>query len=128
MELTSGALKLVNLKEAAGYMEENLRERIWKLDVMHTHSLYSTLEAKDVQDTIRLLYDYYGMFVDMGVGKHVPLNKVGQLNRKQKKWYSKTIYREVARLADYVAKQTGLRMSEVTAKVAESGKSGSIFL
>lgn len=107
-------------------MEENLKERIWKLDVMHTHALYSELEAKDVQDTIRLLYNYYGMFVDMGVGKGVALNKVGQLNRRQKKWYSKTIYREVARLADYVAKQTGLRMSEVTAQVGEAGKAGEI--
>jgi len=73
-----------------------------------------------VQEVI-VKFMQYGRFVDMGVGKGMPIgsqrklgkkqysknrNGSGQLlshNRKSKPWYSKTKYREIARLRELMA-------------------------
>lgn len=62
---------------------------------------------------VKFLYQYYGMFSDMGVGKGVSLNEVkdlsssrrleGQLlgnRRRPKKWYTKPLAYQVKRLAE----------------------------
>lgn len=119
MEITPGTIEL---QKAAQYMAENLAESIWKRDVMHTHALYAEIDWNVVADTIHILYNYYGMFPDMGVGKGVSISEVrgGNHNRKRKVWYSITMYREVARLAEKVAEMTGLRTSEVVGRVSEA--------
>jgi predicted HAD superfamily Cof-like phosphohydrolase len=68
-------------------------------------------------DKLHLLYNYYGAFVDMGVGRGQPLGEVryakasqrltGIKARRAKKWYSVTITAEVNTLADLLMKHYG---------------------
>lgn len=117
MEVSPG---IIELQKAAKYIADNLAESVWKKNVMHSHDLYSSINWKLVENTIHILYNYYGLFPELGVGKGVPLGMVGYKGlRKPKKWYSKTIYREVARLAEYTARVTGLRVSEVVGEISE---------
>lgn len=67
---------------------------------------------------ISLLFEYYGRFVDMGVGKGVKIGDVkesatsrrlsGKMlgnRRRPKKWYSKTFHAEVMKLGEIFAKE-----------------------
>ncbi|MDD4554032.1 MAG: hypothetical protein PHP04_07525 [Bacteroidales bacterium] len=71
---------------------------------------------------ISLLFEYYGRFVDMGVGKGVKIGDVkesaasrklsGKMlgnRRRPKKWYSKTFHAEVMKLSEIFAKEYGHR-------------------
>lgn len=107
MELNAALRELY--KGWAEVTENELAKSMWKKDVMHTHSLYASLDHKLLQDGIHIMYNYYGMFPDMGVGKGVGLGDVRDTDngRRPKKWYSKTFYREVARLGELVAEMMG---------------------
>ena len=72
---------------------------------------------------ISLLFEYYGRFVDMGVGKGVKIGNVkesadsrrlsGKMlgnRRRPKKWYSKTFHAEVMKLSEIFAKEYGHRI------------------
>ncbi|MDP1620772.1 MAG: hypothetical protein Q8M08_00390 [Bacteroidales bacterium] len=67
---------------------------------------------------ITLLFEYYGRFVDMGVGRGVKIGDVkesatsrrlsGKMlgnRRRPKKWYSKTFHAEVMKLSEIFAKE-----------------------
>lgn len=71
---------------------------------------------------IILLFEYYGRFVDMGVGKGVKIGDVKESaasrklsgnmlgnRRRPKKWYSKTFHAEVMKLSEIFAKEYGHR-------------------
>jgi len=71
---------------------------------------------------ITLLFEYYGRFVDMGVGKGVKIGDVkesaasrklsGKMlgnRRRSKKWYSQTFHAEVMKLSEIFAKEYGHR-------------------
>ena len=71
---------------------------------------------------ISLIFEYYGRFVDMGVGKGVKIGDVkesaasrklsGKMlgnRRLPKKWYSKTFHAEVMKLSEIFAKEYGHR-------------------
>ena len=71
---------------------------------------------------ITLLFEYYGRFIDMGVGKGVKIGDVkesitsrklsGKMlgnRRRPKKWYSKTFHAEVMKLSEIFAKEYGHR-------------------
>ena len=71
---------------------------------------------------ISLLFEYYGRFVDMGVGKGIKIGDVkesitsrkifGKMlgnRRRPKKWYSKTFHAEVMKLSEIFAKEYGHR-------------------
>jgi hypothetical protein len=71
---------------------------------------------------ITFLFEYYGRFVDMGVGKGVKIGDVkesaasrklsGKMlgnRRRPKKWYSKTFHAEVMKLSEIFAKEYGHR-------------------
>jgi hypothetical protein len=56
---------------------------------------------------IEFAFNYYGKFVDMGVGRGVTLEDVGSpgINRKPKPWYSRTFYSEVQKLVKIMAEK-----------------------
>ncbi len=71
---------------------------------------------------ITLLFEYYGRFVDMGVGKGIKIGDVkesagsrklsGKMlgnRRRPKKWYSKTFHAEVMKLSEIFAREYGHR-------------------
>ena len=56
---------------------------------------------------IEFAFNYYGKFVDMGVGKGVSLEDVGHAytTRKPKPWYSRSFYAEVQKLGRLMAEK-----------------------
>lgn len=120
MEMTKGT---IDLMKAAKVIADTLAESVWKKDLMQTHALYASIDHHLVGETIHILYNHYGMMQDMGVGRHVPIDMVGYKGqRKPVKWYSKTMYRQVARLAEYVAEQLGVDAQRIIGTVGEGGR------
>jgi hypothetical protein len=102
--------QLIELYKAWGAITvENLRESAMKKDVHDSLSLIDSIEWNLVEDAIHVMYNYYGMFPDMGVGKGVPISEVRSSDNKRrpKKWYSKQMYREVARLSEILGDYFG---------------------
>lgn len=73
-----------------------------------------------------LSYNYYGMFVDMGVGRGTKLANVGQNKtdkrdlqlkkgqiRQRKVWYSRAIGKQVVRLASILAEKYGISAENI---------------
>ena len=55
---------------------------------------------------IEFAFHYYGKFVDMGVGKGIPLGVAGLNNKRvAKKWYSPSFAHQVKRLAEIMAEK-----------------------
>ena len=85
------------------------------LSASFSKTILGTTKGENI--VIRLKFNYYGKFVDMGVGKGVKIadvreNKTARyLNgrmtgnrRRPKKWYSKTLYSQTAVLRDILAR------------------------
>lgn len=108
--------------KAAGYIVDNLLESIDKKGAVDTMALFQSVNWKLVQEGIMIQYNYYGMFVDMGVTPHRTLSEVRNIGKgKIKDWYTPTIHREIARLAQAIAEHTGTLASAHVASVAEGG-------
>ena len=56
-------------------------------------------------EKIEFTFNYYGKFVDMGVGKGVKMGQSGKGSRNPKPWYSKTFYSEVKRLGEILSQK-----------------------
>lgn len=60
---------------------------------------------------VQFAFNFYGKFLDMGVGKYVTLDNrdhlksLGLTTRTQKEWYSKLFFAEVQRLKEILAKE-----------------------
>ena len=86
---------------------------------------------------ITLLFEYYGRFVDIGVGRGVKIGDVkesatsrrlsGKMlgnRRRPKKWYSKTFHAEVMKLSEIFAKEYGHRgVMAITENVSDKSMS-----
>lgn len=57
-----------------------------------THLLWHS--AGNLQK-VQFMYNYYGKFVDMGVGRGVKLTDTDKGKRVAKPWFTKTFYKEV---------------------------------
>ena len=80
----------------------------WQLE----DSIKSTLisNAGGLPERVEFSFNYYGKFVDMGVGKGVEIGDVkdrGESRRRPKKWYSKTMYAQIIKLREILAKKYG---------------------
>ncbi len=64
---------------------------------------------------IEFMFNYYGKFVDMGVGKGITLDDIGQVSskRRPKRWYSPVFMAEVSKLASLLS-QKYARLGAVT--------------
>jgi len=100
------------------------KEKLTKLKCVNSGKLLNSFIHNVVSQAngdvlkIEFAFLYYGKFVDMGVGKGVPIGGVkenatsrklegkmlGNL-RRPKKWYSKVFSHEVKRLTEILAKQ-----------------------
>ncbi|MBE0663736.1 MAG: hypothetical protein IH597_14875 [Bacteroidales bacterium] len=86
----------------------------WQLE----DSLKSTLisNAGGLPERVEFTFNYYGKFVDMGVGKGVTIDMVKDRSdhrRRPKKWYSATMYAEIIKLREILAKKYG-RIAAIT--------------
>lgn len=104
-------------KEWAKITVERLVKNLEKQKIGYSATLkrslkWSIIEATEGNiDKIRIVHWYWGMFVDMGVGRGQALGDVrdnrsvqrllgDKKGRRPKKWYSKTMFAEVNTLAD----------------------------
>lgn len=62
-------------------------------------------------DRIEFAFNYYGKFVDMGVGKGISLSDIGYVDsgRRPKKWYSPVFYSEVRKLTAILAEKYAMK-------------------
>jgi hypothetical protein len=107
---------------------ERWRANLKKLKIGSTQELYQSFQGQvvgsaDTELKVRLSYAFYGMYVDMGVGRGMGAgvkkenadyrrfrNDKGKLHRhvrKAKVWYSRQISREQKALAELMSASTG---------------------
>jgi len=102
----------VEVMKAWGEISQKiLRRKLFQLGAVDTKKLmFSTQVSDPINNQIKLQYDYYGMFVDMGVGNGASLSNQKQTRRRPKKWYSPTIWREVAKLSELLMSEHAINL------------------
>lgn len=113
------------VKEWADIVIERWIRKISRLKIGNTNSLLKSFRHSVSNDAngdpakVSFAFNYYGRFVDMGVGRGVRIDQVDQSNRKPKPWYSKTFINECNRLAQILADQYG-KAAANSIKIIES--------
>jgi hypothetical protein len=85
---------------------ERWERRIRQLKIRHTGNLLSSFhhyvntQANGNPELIVFTFNYYGKFVDLGVGNGVTHDKIELSNRRPKPWYSKTFYGQLMKLRE----------------------------
>jgi len=119
---------------------KNWRRKITELNIGVTGALYDSFvfevigNAGGNPERIDFAFEYYGRFVDMGVGRGVYVGNPGdvQTRRKAKPWYSKIIFGQAAKLSEILAEKYGILGASVISeninyserKAASRGKIG----
>ena len=67
-------------------------------------------DAKGDVSKIAFTYLYYGMFVDMGVGRGTKYEQRGTTNRKVKPWYSSIVRKEIYKLGELMIERHGVKV------------------
>lgn len=109
----------VTVKAWADIVIQNWIDKIYRLQVYHSHSLVREL-AEDFAlhivsnsngnpELIEFAFHYYGKFVDMGVGQGAPLGSTNK--RKPKRWFSATFYAEINQLSGILAEKYAFKGS-----------------
>lgn len=103
--------------------ENILKRRIGKSGDLSRSLTYKVIGALNSPEKVILSHLYYGKFVDMGVGKGQRVGDIkgnkeiltaaGIKGRRPKKWYSKTIYAETNKLADFLQQNFSIKASAV---------------
>lgn len=82
---------------------------IGRLRIGHTSTLINSFthhvvtQANGDPERIEFVFEYYGRFVDMGVGRGVTIGEVEFSDRKRKPWYSKTFFSQVKKLGEIIS-------------------------
>lgn len=90
---------------------KNWRRNMALQNISHKGSLLKSFamnvakQANGDPALIQFAFNYYGKFVDMGVGNGVTLADVPGENRKPKPWYSKEFFSQVKRLSEIFAEK-----------------------
>lgn len=92
---------------------KNWRRKITELDIGVTGSLFDSFQSEVISQSggnpekIEFMFNYYGRFVDMGVGRGVYAGNPGNVTtrRKAKKWYSSILYGQTAKLSELLAEK-----------------------
>lgn len=110
-------LNIATTAEAwADIVIKNWQRKIIELDIGDTGALYESFvqnvigNADGIPERIELAHEYYGNFVDMGVGKGVYVGNPGDVNtrRKAKPWKSKILFYQVIRLSELLSEKFGI--------------------
>ena len=100
----------------ADIVVKNWRRKITELDIGITGSLYDSFEFEVISqaggspERIDFAFEYYGRFVDMGVGRDVPVGNPGDVKtrRKAKRWYSSIMYTQANKLSQILSEKYGI--------------------
>ncbi len=90
---------------------KNWQRKIIELDIGASGSLFDSFtqdvigNSGGIPERIEFAHQYYGNFVDMGVGKGIYVGNTGDVEttRKPKPWKSKLLYAQVARLSELLS-------------------------
>lgn len=101
------------LKAWADIVIDNWEQKIYALDVNYSYDLIESFKNEVISQAngdvakIEFTFLYYGKFVDMGVGRGVPLSEAGETwhRRKKKPWYSKVFFSEIKKLSVIVSEK-----------------------
>ncbi|MBN2747359.1 MAG: hypothetical protein JXR34_11595 [Bacteroidales bacterium] len=93
-------------------------EKTEKLKINYSYQLLDSfmnhviINANGDPKRVEFAFNYYGKFVDMGVGGNISLDDVGNFattTRRPKQWYSKTFFSQVIRLGEILAQKYAKR-------------------
>lgn len=120
--LTYSLERIKLLQDWARYTAERLMKSIRRRGIGYSGALYYSIMHRLVSvaggdvSSIKHEFNYYGKFVDMGVGRGQKIESVksnadlialtGE-GRRPKKWYSKTYYAEVQELQELLSEKYG---------------------
>jgi hypothetical protein len=115
---------------------KNWQRRITELKIGQTGQLYDSFRSEvisnsgDFPERVEFAFNYYGRFVDMGVGRGMPIGTIQQLggeffkkrnergqllthNRRAKKWYSSVMYSQAIKLSSIMQAKYGIISSAI---------------
>lgn len=101
--------------------------KISRLDVIDTGELMRSFTSQVITDAagnadkIAFTFLYYGIFPDMGVGKGITSDRVGQSSRRPKPWYSRQFFNEVKKLGYIMAEKYGEKALEAISIIENKG-------
>lgn len=103
-------------------------DKLTKLKVNTSYSLINSLlfhvitAANGDPVMINFFFNYYGRFVDMGVGKGLPASGRGavEFKRRAKPWFSRAFYSQVIKLSEVYSKKYAQKASFVIVQTIES--------
>ena len=101
------------------------KDRMMQYNVRNTNALWLSLmqhvnfQAEGNNNRIDFFFNYYGIYVDMGVGGEFKSGNTGEVlingrspKRKAKPWYSTTFYAQVKRLGEILEQKYGRAAAE----------------
>jgi hypothetical protein len=109
---------------------KNWRQKITQLDIGFTGQLFDSFIHTVISNSggkierIEFAFNYYGKFVDMGVGKEISLGNIGavETRRRAKKWYSSVMYSQALKLRDILGEKYGILGAGVIAENIREGE------
>ncbi len=90
---------------------ERWETKIERLKISNTGQLVKSFhqhvqaQADGVPELITFTFEYYGKFVDMGVGRGVTYEDVEFSQRRPKAWYSKVFFSQLIKLSELLAEK-----------------------
>lgn len=110
----------LTLQAWSDIVEQRWIDKIVKLGIVQTGALENSFRHQVITDgagnpeRIEFAFNYYGRFIDMGVGRghtssiaaQVKIEKA-KAGRRAKPWYSATLYAERQKLAQILAEKYG---------------------
>lgn len=73
--------------------------------LINSFAQHVVTQANGNPGRIEFVFEYYGKFVDMGVGRGISIGEVEFSDRKPKPWYSKTFFSQVKKLGEILSEK-----------------------
>lgn len=126
------------MKYFVKYSAEKFQKSIMKLDVRHSGDLYESVRTSvssggsKTSGTIR--FNWYGRFVDMGVGKGITLiekqtgrgltnnRNPSRITRKPKPWFTDVWPAQVHRMSEILARDIAIATQENLSSILPQGE------
>ncbi len=114
--MANNIVPIITVQAWADIVIKNWLRKITELDIGSSGELFDSFtnnvlaNANGVPERIELSHIYYGIMVDMGVGKGVSYgtNYEVQSRRRKKPWRSKQLFAQVIRLAEILQEKYGM--------------------
>lgn len=128
MELTE---RQINYEQWAEVVIDRFQDNINRKDIGFTGDLFDSFEhnvntsANGNVSLVSFMFNFYGRFVDMGVGRDTPIGNSGDLGytpRKRKEWFGRQLWFEVQKLSEVLARIYGKQAALTIIRKIEAPK------